>query len=399
MPGKHIPCALCQDEAAAVYCVNDDDAHLCGSCDVSVHAGNPLLARHERRQLSCQAVECASAANTSCTDADVAVVPQLGAAAGTESAPPAAASFFGAAPKEAEAAAVVAPAPLALYEDSFFARSLTASDLLMDMEDDELELPGGASFASFDPLVDCVVPSFDATAGGSSYLDASASSGFGSSQHTTAFLPPYMRQQQYQQQQPAALVPFGSAPAAPARLAAAKPVPSKPVDPAAEALRVQRHREKQRKKRAFGRAVRYQVGAAALPLPACQLLDGCCCGKSACCCELHTWLQQPPRLFPMLTPACPSPPPACPPLPVLQSRRAYAEIRPRIKGRFVTPEEYAAATGTAAPADAAVPAAAAPAEKAGGPLHLGGYAPPAAAMPALSEEDGVVPMPATYLLA
>lgn len=27
---------------------------------------------------------------------------------------------------------------------------------------------------------------------------------------------------------------------------------------------------------------------------------------------------------------------------LLQSRRAYAEIRPRIKGRFVTPEEYAA---------------------------------------------------------
>ena len=103
----------------------------------------------------------------------------------------------------------------------------------------------------------------------------------------------------------------------------------------------------------------------------------------------------------MLTPACPSPLPACPPS--LQSRRAYAEIRPRIKGRFVTPEEYAAATGTAAPADAAVPtaaaAAAALAEKAGGPLQLGGYAPPAAAMPAHSEEDGVVPMPASYLLA
>ena len=32
----------------------------------------------------------------------------------------------------------------------------------------------------------------------------------------------------------------------------------------AEAARVQRHRERQRKKRAFGRAVRYQVGRAAV---------------------------------------------------------------------------------------------------------------------------------------
>lgn len=347
MPGKHVPCAMCQDEAATVYCVNDD-AHLCASCDVSVHAANPLLARHERRQLSCQAVECASAAHTSTSD-DVAVVPQL-FGAHSEFAPPA----FAPAPKEADAAAVVAPAPLALYEDSFFARNLTTSDLLMDLEDDELELPGGASFASFDPLVDCVVPSFEAAPSGG-YLDASASSGF-ASQHTTAFLPPYLRQQQQQyqpqqyqqqqyQQQNNSLVPSFAAPAA-APMAAARHAPSKPVDPAAEALRVQHHREKQRKKRAFGRAVRYQ------------------------------------------------------------SRRAYAEIRPRIKGRFVTPEEYAVATGapadpSAAPAAAPPLAAAAPAEKAGDKLYMGmgGYAPPASVMPALAEEDGVVPMPTAYLLA
>jgi hypothetical protein len=56
------------------------------------------------------------------------------------------------------------------------------------------------------------------------------------------------------------------------------------VDPAAEVLRVQRHREKQRKKRAFGRAVRYQVGAASaamLPLPA-SCGDGGCVGRRAC---------------------------------------------------------------------------------------------------------------------
>ena len=38
-----------------------------------------------------------------------------------------------------------------------------------------------------------------------------------------------------------------------------------------------------------------------------------------------------------------------------QSRKAYAEIRPRIKGRFVSPEEYAAYTKTHHDAEAVVP--------------------------------------------
>lgn len=147
MPGKLIPCALCQVEAAAVYCVNDD-ANLCAGCDASVHAANPLLARHERRTLTaltCQA-ECASAAHgapaASTATTDVAVVPQFEAEVERVAAEPA-----------------VAPAPLTLYEDSFFSRSLSASDML-DLDSDELELPGGAAPFSFDPLVDCVVPSF-----------------------------------------------------------------------------------------------------------------------------------------------------------------------------------------------------------------------------------------------
>lgn len=178
MPGKVIPCALCQAEAAAVFCVNDD-AHLCTSCDASVHASNPLLARHERRPLTALASapgECASAAHGSPTStdcADVAVVPQLGGASPTVAVPepqpapkPAAPAIM---PHWAEAATPVpqqlaepSPAPLSLYEDSFFARSLTTSDLL-DLDADDLELPGsmgGSGFACFDPLDDCVVPSF-----------------------------------------------------------------------------------------------------------------------------------------------------------------------------------------------------------------------------------------------
>jgi hypothetical protein len=101
-----------------------------------------------------------------------------------------------------------------------------------------------------------------------------------------AFVPSYLRHAPYmkqQQQQPVHMVPLGGAPGVPAthHMAAvpqAGPGPMSAADAEAEAARVQRHRERQRKKRAFGRAVRYQ------------------------------------------------------------SRRAYAEIRPRIKGRFVTPE-------------------------------------------------------------
>lgn len=114
MTGKRIPCVLCQHEAAAFYCVNDD-AHLCGSCDASVHGANPLLARHERRPLSalaCQAHECASAAPSSgpcashSTDGDAGVVPE--------------------APQAPCAASVLPPlepaGPMDLYEDCFLGR-------------------------------------------------------------------------------------------------------------------------------------------------------------------------------------------------------------------------------------------------------------------------------------
>lgn len=326
MPGKVIPCALCPDQAAAFYCVNDD-AHLCAACDASVHAANPLLARHERRALNsitCQTAECASAACTpaapSCaTDGDVAVVPQFCGGEEAEVQAPSPRGFMAAPTTDTSAA------PLTLYEDSFFSRNLTTSDLL-DLDSDELELPGGPALPfSFNPMVDCVVPSFDANP----FMPQQQSSYM-----QPAFVPTY------QQQQPAFVPMMGNN----NTVAAAAPKPKysrpqhqrTPEEEAEEVARVARHRERQRKKRNFGRAVRYQ------------------------------------------------------------SRRAYAEVRPRIKGRFVTPEEYAAY-------QAGVPYVA-PAQPAGGDKAAGqaGAMAAYAAMDALDasyhEEDGVVPMPPSFVM-
>jgi len=63
-------CALCHSAKATIFCVNDD-ASLCSSCDVKFHS-NPLSARHERRPI-CVEAACASAAEGSM---DAAVVPQ-----------------------------------------------------------------------------------------------------------------------------------------------------------------------------------------------------------------------------------------------------------------------------------------------------------------------------------
>lgn len=43
-------CQLCEAKAAEVYCKNDAAA-LCSSCDATMHASNPLAARHERMPL------------------------------------------------------------------------------------------------------------------------------------------------------------------------------------------------------------------------------------------------------------------------------------------------------------------------------------------------------------
>lgn len=69
-------CTVCMHEAATVYCVNDD-AYLCGVCDATHHEG-PLAAKHERRDVKGMLEACGSEA-LGCSAGsmeDVAVVPQ-----------------------------------------------------------------------------------------------------------------------------------------------------------------------------------------------------------------------------------------------------------------------------------------------------------------------------------
>lgn len=65
-------CAKCEDSRATMYCVNDD-AYLCHVCDEEHHA-NPLGAKHVRQRLDTVFKTEVSATSFD----DVAVVPQLG---------------------------------------------------------------------------------------------------------------------------------------------------------------------------------------------------------------------------------------------------------------------------------------------------------------------------------
>lgn len=67
-----IMCAKCEDSRATMYCVNDD-AYLCQVCDEEHHA-NPLGAKHVRQRID--TVYKTQVSGTSFDD--VAVVPQLG---------------------------------------------------------------------------------------------------------------------------------------------------------------------------------------------------------------------------------------------------------------------------------------------------------------------------------
>ncbi|KAK9815316.1 hypothetical protein WJX72_001572 [[Myrmecia] bisecta] len=62
-------CALCESAPAKVYCRNDA-AYLCEGCDVEIHQSNPLAARHERVPLQAQPLD-----NTD--SEEFAVVPQM----------------------------------------------------------------------------------------------------------------------------------------------------------------------------------------------------------------------------------------------------------------------------------------------------------------------------------
>lgn len=70
----NLACAVCTQARATMYCVNDD-AYLCTVCDEE-HHGNPLGAKHERRPISDMFGMQENALSGTSLD-DVAVVPQM----------------------------------------------------------------------------------------------------------------------------------------------------------------------------------------------------------------------------------------------------------------------------------------------------------------------------------
>jgi hypothetical protein len=58
-------CELCSKDVAAVYCKNDA-AYLCSSCDTATHVGNPLASRHEIIPAVEAAAQCHSMSQQPC---------------------------------------------------------------------------------------------------------------------------------------------------------------------------------------------------------------------------------------------------------------------------------------------------------------------------------------------
>lgn len=296
-------CALCAKATATIYCVNDD-ASLCSSCDVKYHA-NPLAARHERRPLPALNEDGGSVAGCpSESFDDVAVVPQF------DSAAPAAV------PQQQNVGAM----NTANIFDDMFAFS---PSFVEPTEDDYLNGPG---FPSVDEIAadmldfDCVVPSLSEDELADSLVLESS-----------PFFPSMMPIKAMKVEDPApnAMVMVPQLPASEAtfddamlmddeedyeedvsddeyRVVTRRPSARPRREAAASAAvtdaplltreqRVQRYKEK-RARRNFRKTIRYQ------------------------------------------------------------SRKAYAEIRPRVKGRFVSPEEYAAYMAQREVTEAVVPA-------------------------------------------
>lgn len=303
-------CAMCSVAAATVFCVNDD-ASLCTPCDAKFHA-NPLAARHERRPLApCTHAEC-SAAGTGSESCDAGVVPQCVPALDGPS--PAPFADLG-----------LLPLPVFALDDDL------PADFLGGPLDD---LPSASDLLDFD--FDGVVPTMSAESplalGAEALFPAAAPAAQLNPFIHAAPAVPQLGGMMVPQERPVVTVPVTAkaAPAAPAaprararaaaseadsylddedfemdedsvdddsdaeyvvaprrshasrarRDAAAASAPSAEPE-LSRAERVQRYREK-RARRNFKKTIRYQ------------------------------------------------------------SRKAYAEIRPRIKGRFVSPEEFAA---------------------------------------------------------
>ena len=347
-------CALCA-APAVLFCINDDAA-LCTSCDATIHAGNPLLARHERRPLAaaCHHTESASEARPAVSD-DVAVVPQFGAAL-TPTAPVTAVL---AAQDEPAAAALLAPALVpcgaGLDDGLDFAADLLDLDLpLLDFDFKEL---------CREDFADCVVPgpscslleppppAAGATSSGSALASATStytactSGGFGGGFHSSAAAGPLALGDTFMHtaphQVPAALqphahssmVPMAAAPAYPTYPAAYQPYSSSPFAAAAGGVVPQQ----------LSHAAAYRPGAAAAPAPrryasapARHHPRGSLLGLDQQGEEDEAQLaREVERLRRLRAAKRASAKRTLGRAVRYQSRKAYAMVRPRIKGRFV----------------------------------------------------------------
>lgn len=310
---KQPMCALCLAQPAELYCKNDD-ANLCQACDASYHSSNPLAARHERvplRQFS--PMECNSSAACSLlacsraeSDSDLAVVPDLTAAGGPVSTAPRSGLAF----DDAFLGGAGLAGPAFSSGDLLdFAAGSTLLDFdlndLLDFSDPSPapssggaaeQQPAAASFEA--PLLDGLVPAFEpagtfvqqpAATAPASLLSSQAGFGLPQSLAMPHILPqPSQDLVHMVPQAPTAFIPVPTAVSIPAAASikqepveVAAPKQAVPEVPLTRAERVARYLEK-KKRRNFKKVIRYQ------------------------------------------------------------SRKAYAEVRPRIKGRFATPAEVAA---------------------------------------------------------
>ncbi|KAG7672723.1 hypothetical protein NADE_001461 [Nannochloris sp. 'desiccata'] len=310
-------CALCYSAKATVFCVNDDAA-LCSPCDVKFHS-NPLSARHERRPI-CVEAPCASAAEGSM---DAAVVPQC------------------------------APSMANMFDDE----DLFPTNFVDDITADLLSGPLDADLLNFD--FDGVVPSISDNKNNSNApaTQEAIANMFAMEFPTSAPINPFMHHSMAEealpesmmvpQEQPETIVPTTT-------VAAVKTAPTG-ARQAPKRSRVSRYADDFSEededsemeddsddgefvlapRRSHASRARREAAAAAhaapIPEPELTRVE-----------RVARYREKRARRNFKKTIR-------------YQSRKAYAEIRPRIKGRFVSPEEYAAYTQTHNEFEAVVP--------------------------------------------
>lgn len=307
-------CQLCESEPAVVFCRNDA-ATLCEGCDHEIHASNPLAARHERTRLpplsTAQLQDGCSSPGSACDNGNL--FGQAYLQQGDDNLSNSSHQHSG----SGQESGTHIDWNIKQEDDTDILANKAYKDLdVFDLDGNMFDLVDGFGLSELEFLPpvrsvsDGVVPICEAadstsTSGNEASFDTSSSAAF-----TASFLP-------QQKQEPGTLDLPLQLPAAPrvAQSSVASPTSANTAKPAWTASqkfeipsdvlhvgtekamcrqeRVERYREK-RKRRTFEKTIRYQ------------------------------------------------------------SRKAYAEIRPRIKGRFATKEEVeqiraAKAAGTRCP--------------------------------------------------